>query len=285
MLFILYSNLWAATQEYEVTISQLYKEIEQNINPPVENEDITHQNSHIILNNAIELLKIAPNSSEAFCTLSYLDINYKFNDNALNIFKTLRSKHFASLNIVDKDEAEKLIFIRICLLFMPDVINAFPNENLKTTKKICFESLEKFKNECTNKDYSALATIILFLYDRKNEKGYGDFFKNNFPNHKALIFIELSKTTQLLINNDTHNCLEETFKLIQKHGTEITPDGYTFDVTCYSLIISCYIKLNDYNNAKKYLDFYEEKISAVNAELLKSSYVKNLKMQVENIQK
>ena len=40
----------------------------------------------------------------------------------------------------------------------------------------------------------------------------------------------------------------------------MTPSGYRFLINYYNVIVLSYIKLNDYANAKKYLDLIEKEV-------------------------
>lgn len=271
--------------EYEVLVNQLYKNIMQMTNPPINNEDIIFQNSHNVIKSAYEIIKRRPASLESYLSLIALNNDdFNFNDEAISIYKNFKSKYFQDLENVNKDCAEKLFFIKLYLLFDANVINTFPNENYEKNKIKCMDALEKFKNECEDKNYSALATIILFLLDHKKEKAYDTYFIDTFPNHTAIPYIKLEVFASKAAKGSYSECISETLKLINEYGNIIVPYGYKFKADCYDLIISCYLAQNDFDKAKQYFILYENEIKTADTELLKSTYINNLRNFVNTTQ-
>lgn len=257
----------------------------QITNPSINKEDFIYQNSHYAIQNTFEILKRSPASLEAYLSLIAIkNEDFSFNNEAIKIYKQYKNEYFQNLDNVNKDYAEKLFFIKLYLLFDGNVINAFPNENYEKNKIKCISALEKFKIDCEDKNYSALATIILFLLDHKKEKGYDTYFINTFPNHIAIPFIKLEVLASKASKGNYDECINETLKLINEFGEIIVPYGYKFKADCYDLIISCYLAQNDYNNAKQYFNLYENEIKNVDIELLNSSYINNLRNLVNTTQ-
>ena len=235
-------SLDCIAQTNEISINDLYKNFKKIID--------SKENQGIAIDCAIEILQKAPESIEAYRTLTVVR-DIEVTDKLHQKFDSLVNKYFSSLNDIESNTAEKLILIRLMLMCFYDFKSY---EEVREKDKICDETLIKMKNECRNKYYSALALKILFLSKFKGEKCMKEFIEE-YPNHPAIPYVELELNVgSYWINNEPDKGLEAAQKFLKKYPNIITPDGSRLTLDVYSVITIFYAKLKDHNNAIKYFN-------------------------------
>ncbi len=230
----------------EVHINQLFTDIQKIICSP--SEDYTTNNMHVALDYSVEVLRIAPGSLAAYCTLGQYDftLKYRFGDKAKEKYKRLKDKYINEIENFNDDVAEKLIFMTLLYEFDPE-----NDKNYAINRKKCLEALKKMKDECQNKDYAALALAILL--DRRYDK-YNEEFIRRYPNHPAIPLIELGNS----MSENYQDSIEKILKLAEKHKNVVMPDGIPFKVDCYSAVSSFYYEIGNKEMAHKYFEKIEK---------------------------
>ncbi len=241
-IFVIYlavtTNCCAQTNE--TSINNLYIEYSKLIN--------SHENQDVAIDRAIEILKKSPESIEAYCTLTMLR-DIEVNDKLRQKFNDLMNQYFSSLNDINSNTAEKIILIRLILM---GFYKFKSHEDSQEKDKICDETLIKIKNECINKNYSALALGILFLSKFKGDECRKEFIKS-YPNNPAVPYIKLELSVgNCWVNDEPEKGLDEAQKFLKKYPNIITPEGSRLELDVYSYIVSFYVKLKDSENALKY---------------------------------
>lgn len=242
IIIIFFSILPSNAQTNKTSINNLYKEYRIIID--------SQKNQDIAIDRAIEILKKEPESIEAFRTLTVIR-DIEVTDALRQKYNNLFSQHFSEFNNINSNTAEKLILIRLILMCFYDFKSY---EEVWEKNKICDETLIKMKNECSNKNYSALALKLLFLNQKKGDEYRKEFLKE-YPNHTAIPYIELELSVgNCWFNNEPAKGLDEAQKFLKKYPNIITPDGPRLALTVYGSISIFYARLKDYNNAIKYFN-------------------------------
>ena len=230
----------------EIYINQLFTELQNIISSP--SEEYTEQNMHKAMDYSIEILKIAPGSLAAYCTLGQYDFTLAvlFSDKAKEKYKQLKGKYLNDLENYNDNTAERLFFMTLLYEFDPE-----DDDNYSTNRERCVKVLKKMKDECQNKDYAALALAILLnrRYDKYNEE-----FMQRYPNHPAIPLVELGNA----ISENYQESLEKTLKLAEKYKDLVMPDGTPFKIGCYSMLASCYYEIGNKEMAQKYFEKIEK---------------------------
>lgn len=235
-------SLDCIAQTNEISINDLYR----NFNKIIDSKE----NQDIAIDHAIEILQKAPESIEAFRTLTVIR-DIEVTDALRQKYNSLFAQYFSELNDTNSNTAEKLILIRLILMCFYDFKSY---EEVWGKDKICDETLIKIKNECNNKNYSALALKILFLNQKKGEDYMREFIEE-YSDHPAIPYVELElNIVGCWINNEPTKGLEEAQKILKKYSTLITPDGPRFALSVYGFMSTFYARLKDYNNAFKYFN-------------------------------
>ena len=230
----------------EVYVNQLFTNLQQIISSP--SEEYTEQNMHKAMDYSVEILKLAPGSLAAYCTLGQYDftLKYRFGDKAKEKYKQLKDKYLNEIENFNDDVAEKLIFMTLLYEFDPE-----NDKNYAINRKKCLDVLKKMKDECQNNDYAALALAILL--DRKYDK-YNEEFMRRYPNHPAIPLIELGNS----MSENYQESIEKILKLAEKHKDVVMPDGIPFKVDCYSAVSSFYYEIGNKEMAQKYFEKIEK---------------------------
>lgn len=254
MIFILslifIDNCWAQTTT-ENEINKIFRDCEKIVCAPEEINDISYTQSHVALEYAIEIIKKAPDSLESYYvvnTFKYM----KFNDKCMKIYSALKNKYYDQLGDITTDLPEKLILANLLLV----TANTKGLEEIKRDDNKCYDFIVKVKKECQDKRYTAIATQMLFY--TKDEEENQKYFLSNFPTHPAIYIVELSRIQNYVFNNDPEKCLTEINKWIPKYKDCLTPFGWLAIMHAYHTMIVCYVKMNDFENAKKYYDIIEK---------------------------
>ncbi len=240
------SSLDCIAQTNEISINDLYRDFNKIID--------SKENQDIAIDRAIEILTKSPESIEAYRTLTVIR-DIEVTDKLRQKYNSLFTKYFSNLNDIESNTAEKLILIRLILMCFYDFKS---HEDSQKKDKICDETLIKMKNECENKNYSALALKILFLSKFKGDECRKEFIKN-YPNHPAIPYVELDLyVANHWVNNEPTKGLEEAQKILKKYPAVITPDGPRFALSVYGFMSTFYARLKDYNNAIKYFNLIKD---------------------------
>lgn len=250
-----------------------------------ENTDEIFLSEHGIdaFNYGIEILKKAPKSQESYYAMLIIN-SYAFKSYLYKIeeiLNALNEKHYQHIDDPNFEENEKLIYLII-------YFHGIGTKSLSEQSERKIKAFEVFKNmqlNCTNRDYAALATTMLFLSNNTNDRlNFIDYFIKNFNDHPAIPAVELYKIMTIYdfkkISSDStkiNECITETKKLIEKYGSVNLPHGWTFSIDCYCLLINCYKFINDNENAEKYYNIIEK-------EAPKFWLLKDLKETVEKNQ-
>lgn len=250
LIIIQFSSVACAQDTIETTVevhvNQLFTNLQRIISSPL--EEYTVQNMHKAMDYSIEILKIAPGTLAAYCTLGQYDftLKYRFGDKAKEKYKQLKYKYLDDLENFNDDVAERLIFMTLLYEFDPENDKNYAKNRVK-----CLETLKKMKDECQNKDYAALALAILL--DRRHDK-YNEEFMQRYPNHPAIPLIELGNA----MSENYQESIEKILKLAEKYKDVIMPDGIPFKVDCYSAVSSFYYEIGNKEMAQKYFEKIEK---------------------------
>jgi hypothetical protein len=250
------------SQTVETDINKTYKEFQAlayKINDPKDGYKYNNQ-SHKFIEYAIDIIKKSPSSTEAFYTLITFPGSLNFITNEPeNIYQQLKEKYLNTLNDPDTNSAEKIVFMNLTLLYPTELDRSTDDEELKNKLDSCYNGLKKMANDSKNEAYRALATMVL----ASNIPEYWKKFVENFPVHPCISEIKLNLLHYENYTNNTNyeKTIEETNKLLNEYKEIILPDGWKFEISCYELIAVCYVKLKDFENARKYLNLIEKNAS------------------------
>lgn len=244
----------------EIIVNKMYNNIRQFLIPSDNDYEngTTFTKVDLAMDYAVEILKKFPCSCEAYSTLAHFrnGVSYSYG-NALNKYLAMKKKYINSLDDLETDIAEKLLFMAILQRSNPGT-SSLSSETLKKEHDIAVTGLIKMKDECQNKDYAALATKILFY-----EKGldYEYEFLKKFPNHPAIPFVKLAiATSSICVEKDYDKGIDEINKLLEKYSNFMTPDGWKFEIACYEILVLAYAWKKEPENAKKYFDIINQTV-------------------------
>ena len=232
-------------------------------------------------NYGIEILKKMPKSQEAYYSIFLINSSafksylYKIDE----IFTPLNNKHYPNIDDPNFEEGEKIIYLILYSHGIGTKSIVEQNEH----KKKAFEVLNNMQENCKNRDYAALATAMLFLSSKTDDRlNYINFFIKNFSDHPAISDVKFNKILNIYdldkISSDSikiNECILETNKLINEYGNINLPEGWNFSIECYGLLIYCYKFIGDKEKALKYYNLIEKE--APNYWLLK-----DLKEAIQN---
>lgn len=261
LLTTFFSNSFIMAQDSsdsnEISINQLYRDMTRITFPAAEEfeKGKEFEKMDVAMDYTVEILKRNPASLEAYCALSHIRAGIKYNQAAINKYKLLKEKYLNFLNDPDTDPAEKLVFMAILYNDDPGVAS---DNLLEKNHQISVEGLKKMKDECKNKNYAALATLVLFSERNKNLHCFE--FIEKFPTHVAVPIVKLSIATgYIFIEKDYDKCIAEVNKLQDQYKNYDVPDGWKFSVPCYEILALAYIAKKDHDNTLKYYNLIIEK--------------------------
>jgi len=237
-------NAYAAV---DPSINQLYMNFYNIVTDT--NETKMYEEGNIAVNYAVEILKKAPNSLEAYYTVDFLRNAYK-DKKVINQWNKLKEKHMPNIDDPNFEPAEKLIFVNMLMAsFMANSIDDF-KENIRLTDKI----LDSMKENCQDKNYAALAMITSLKMKKIKRWDYMELFTEKFPEHSIIPLMKMNYIYAKYVEdeNDNQKCIEELFKLVEKYKNTISPNGWRIAMSFYNQVAFCYINLNDIENARKY---------------------------------
>lgn len=224
----------------------LFKNFYDMVNNPKESSNPA------IIDYSVEIIKNAPDSLESMYVFSLLTRISTNDDRINNKYYELKDKYYNDLDNTDVNMPEKLVLI--FLLNTGIDINS-DNDMANNVNKFK-ESLNKIKDFCNNKDYAALANILL-MFDLEKQELYFKELKTNFPNHKSLPLAELVIINSLYSKKEYNKCINECEIYVNKYGKILSPFGWKLIMDCYNLMIYNYLALKDYENAIKYFKIIE----------------------------
>jgi len=247
LLLLLYNGTPNNLYAEEISINELYKQYCLIAKTSIEINPIIKEKSDVAIDYAVEIIKRAPESVEAYLTLVAL-VKIKTTDKVCHKFESMKDKYFSILDDPNNDVAEKLVFIRMMFMVFYD-FSSVDEVNKNDIK--CFDALIRFKDECKDKGLAALATQLLF-YKKNKEDEYRKEFLEKFSENLAIPYVEMDLIANLWANNENQKCIDEALKWCQKYNNLKTPDGYRAVLCAYELISGCYVELKDPENALKY---------------------------------
>jgi len=204
------------------------------------------------IDNALIILKTAPKSLESYYVMSMLD-NIIQTDKTIEKIEKIKEKYYSDISNIETDTVEKLIL----LVFLANGIGAQSYDEKINNQKITIEWLNKVKVTCSNKDFAALATVLLF-FDKENGYNNTIYFKENFPKHPFIPLVCLDIIAEHSIKGEYDQAIKEIEELTEKYKDIITPYRCKLKFEYYALISINYMLLGDINNAKKYVELIEK---------------------------
>jgi len=269
LLFILGSVFSSyARQTQESVLKKLYFDFEKIIRAK------DYKNSNTAIDNVIEMIKINPRSYETIYAISFLEfaICMDANDHIVGYYKKLKEKYYFELKNVDSDVVEKIILSYMLYRGISDVEIEYAE--LLSQSRYGEECLNNIKDNCSSKDIAALTTMLLMM-DNK----YCIYFLEKFPNHPATPLVELTSLLDKYEKKNDYKGLAAEAKIYsEKYKNTITHFGWPVSIDYYSFIVTAYVELSDYSNAKYYLDLIEK-------EAPNYSDLSYLRSEVESIKK
>lgn len=228
----------------EISINKLYLDYKKIL--------YSENNQDLAIDYAINILKKAPESVEAYRTMTIIR-DIEVTEKLRQKYNNLMELYFKNLNEINSNTAEKIILIRLILMCF---YNFKSYEEVREKDIICDEALLKIKNECKNKNYSAIALQILFLSQSKGENRMKEFLRD-FPKHPAVPYVDLelnlvSHWLNYTSEIEAKKGLEKAHKFLETYPNIITPDGPRFTLSIYGFISTFYARINDRENAMKY---------------------------------
>lgn len=255
IIFLCLQNFLYAAETDDVELKNLYQKYTE-IRFKLKNIDTSFESASeipLLMDYTVEIIKRNPKIAY------YVSMTFSIRPHAINEvydkYQKLKEKYLYKLDDPDTEPAEKFFFMLITLLY-PCEFEYDNSISVNPKCNLCIEGLKKMKEYSANKDYAALATILL-----SNEKGYescvDEFFKK-FPDHPAVPTLKLNIISDYISSKEYDKCIEKTEELLKQHGNEKYPYGWTFAVSCYEVLCLCYIKKGDITTAKKYFDLIKQ---------------------------
>ena len=215
----------------------------------------------VIIDYSIEIVKNMPDSLDSMLVFSLLT-RMSIDDRINRKYYQLKEKYYNDLDNVDVNVPEKLVL----LFLLTTGIDVKTDEDMNNNINKFNSSLIKIKDSCKNKDYAALANILL-MFDKEKQDLYIKDFKTNYPNHKCLPSVELIVLSRLYATKEYQKCISECELFIKKYEKIQTPFGWRHVMDSYNLMVFNYLALKDYENAVKYCKMIE--VEAPNYDNLK----------------
>ena len=261
-------NAHAETSTSESEITKTYKNLENIYINAVLRED--YSKYELAIDYSVEILK-KPNTIEAICALPFICHIAQNRDVPPQKFKEFKEKYYSNLNDYSTNMPEKII---LAYMMLSGVNTEHNHEEFEFNSKLGLETLVNMKNNCSNNDY----TVIVFLILMGGDNNLSYEFINKFPKHQAIPWVNLNITIDYYCKDKAQKAIETANEMIEKDKNIMTPSGYRFLINYYNVIVLSYIKLNDYANAKKYLDLIEKEVPNF-------WYLSRLRPEVEKIKK
>jgi len=208
----------------------------------------------VLIENAIKILNKEQNSIVSCCTISIIPTKLYDNEKIRNKFIDLHEKYYATLNDGEHDTTEKIVLAG--LLHGGFSINGTLETDVFESQKIGENVLLKFIETIHDDNYKVLAMLMLgenFSCDEQI-KLYEDIMKN-YPDNKSIPLIEFRYANRKYSFNNSQQYVDELLRLFNKYKNHDYPyENYKFSVILYPHIIETYLKLKQFDDAKKYYD-------------------------------
>ncbi len=258
IVLILFIVLIYATPVYskntgEINIDESFKNFYSIVIPKTNDSiiDFLSINSNVAIDYSVEILRAKPFSMEAFYVIYFLPRVFngkKFDEK----FVLLKDNHIQNIDDLNYETHEKIVFLLMLLSNSSAKSYEENNSNVELAKRV----LNNMKSMCENKNYAALANIVLF-FDKHEKTNNLKFFKENFTNHPAIPIVEL-ELQSFNYANDIQTCIDELNKLMAKYDNIVTPMGYKIKIEYLNSLTYCYLKIGDYENANKCIDLIKK---------------------------
>jgi len=253
---VFYNDANASTDE--VSVNQLYKEsmsiLKKNY-PDDTNSSEKWKDISLATSYAIEIVNRNPRSLEAYLIINSIGPSQEWNNDPefVKFYLKWRDVILNNLGSTDDNTPEKLIFLRIATF----TENSFTSNDhvYENNTKNYFKYLKIMRDECSNKDYAALALVAL-SYGKNNT--YREEFLVKFPDHPAIFLIRFAMLAEKSYDNKYTEYITEVNKLMEQYKTIEMPDGWTFKYDCYSALIRAYCNINEKEKAQKLLVSIEQ---------------------------
>lgn len=263
-IFIINASAQVSTSETSLTKS--YKNLEDiYINAVLKDDTSKYE---LAIDYSVEILK-KPNTIEAICALSFIAHIAQNRNAPPQKFKEFKEKYYSNLNDYSANMPEKII---LAYMMLSGVNPDHNNDEFETNSKLGLETLLSMKSNCPNEDYA----VIVFLILMGGDINLSYEFINKFPNHQAIPWVNLNIAIDFYCKDNAQKAIEIANEMIEKYKNIMTPSGYRLVMYYYNVILLSYVKLNDYVNAKKYLDLIEKEVPNF-------WYLPKLRPMVENI--
>lgn len=261
MCTILFIVLFASSECYASKINRFDTTFKEKMNI-VYNSD--WQNYHLFIDYSINKLKEKPNSLEAILIINNLKRTFvdDHNTNVNDKFRELYNKFSSSLNTdSDTDTVEKLVLAYFLYAYYSN--DEITEEETDKNHNIGKEALEYIKNNCKNKDYSALSLLILAIDNSSvNSLNLLESFRQLYPNHSAMPLVDFGLISNKHFFSETSNYslfIENALLLADKYKNVSAPTGdYSINIFYYDLIVIACIKSNKLEDAQKYYEYMKK---------------------------
>lgn len=203
----------------------------------------------------VYIFKNHPNSIAAYLNVFILKnvIDKCTLKNLVTYYERYEDAHMINFDDPNYKLDEKIIF----LILYANGAKCSSRDELQERHLKVINILNSMKESCIDKNYAALANIMLFnVTDKDKRVEQIKNFIDKFPDHKAIQFVKL-KFINHAYNDDPNKCIEEIIKLSSTYGNQLMPNGWKFYYDCYYDIVRCYVVLKDYQNAIKYYKMME----------------------------
>jgi len=256
-IFVTFNN---ANATDEVSVNPIYKEAMKILKkdfPLNTFESEKWKDISVATDYAVEIIKKSPRSLEAYSIINSIGPSQKWNnDNAFkNFYLKWREKILNDPGTPDDDGAEKLIFLRVAIFAESEFTET--DYIYEKNRKNYFEYLKKMKNECTNKEYAALALAAL-SFGKKNT--YREEFLNKYSDHPAAFLVQFAMLGEKTYDNKYDEYLAELNKLMQQYKDTEMPGGWKFEYDCHSAFVWAYCAMNEKEKAQNSLSIIEKNV-------------------------
>lgn len=250
ILSALVTNISAQISTSETSLTESYKNLEDIYINAVLRDD--YSKYEWAIDYSVEILK-KPNTIEAICALSFIAHIAQNRNAPPQKFKEFKEKYYSNLNDYSTNMPEKII---LAYMMLNGVNPDHNNEEFEINSKLGLETLLNMKDKCPDNDYAVI--VFLILMGRNNALSYE--FLNKFPKHQAIPWVNLNIAIDFYCKDNAQKAIEIADEMIEKYKSIMTPSGYRLVIYYYNIILLSYVKLNDYVNAKKYLDLIEKEV-------------------------
>jgi len=244
-----YANSKNDTEEIKQIYGKLYAIVYENID--ISNiPDVDENKKAEALDYVISIYQKAPDSLEAYYATYFIE--YLIGNSIVEKYNKLKEKHISHLSDPNFETPEKLVFLKI--MASPWAAKSLLENDVNYAQVI--EVLNKIKNNCNDKNYSALAAALL-SYDDNVCLEQKKFIINAIPDSPITPYV---KGEIVYLENEANPSrgISELQQLLTSYGNLDTPNNCKMSLEYYAFIANCFINANDYDNAKKYCDLIEK---------------------------